>query len=91
VRGWPRWSPPSVCPNGPGDEQDEALAAGAAAHAGFADQSHMTRQLKRTYGPTPARWTFRVAASRGYSSMAPPIRRRCRRKEYDGSAARRAR
>jgi GNAT superfamily N-acetyltransferase len=26
-----------------------------------------------------------------YSSIAPPIRRRCRRKVYDGSAARRAR
>jgi AraC-like DNA-binding protein len=31
--------------------------AQAAAHAGFADQSHMTRQFKRTYGLTPARWT----------------------------------
>jgi AraC-like DNA-binding protein len=30
--------------------------AQAAAHAGFADQSHMTRQFKRTYGFTPARW-----------------------------------
>lgn len=30
--------------------------AQAAAHAGFADQSHMTRQFKRTYGLTPARW-----------------------------------
>ena len=29
--------------------------AQAAAHAGFADQSHMTRQFKRTYGLTPAR------------------------------------
>ena len=30
--------------------------ARAAADAGFADQSHMTRQFKRTYGLTPARW-----------------------------------
>jgi hypothetical protein len=34
----------------------------------------------------PGRWS-RLA----YSSMAPPICRRCRRKVYDGSAARRAR
>ena len=31
--------------------------AQAAASAGFADQSHMTRQFKRAYGLTPARWT----------------------------------
>lgn len=37
--------------------------AQAAAHAGFADQSHMTRQFKRTYGLTPARWTALTAAS----------------------------
>ena len=37
--------------------------AQAAAHAGFADQSHMTRQFKRTYGLTPARWTALRAAS----------------------------
>jgi AraC-like DNA-binding protein len=37
--------------------------ARAAAHAGFADQSHMTRQFKRTYGLTPARWTALTAAS----------------------------
>jgi AraC-like DNA-binding protein len=36
--------------------------AQAAAHAGFADQSHMTRQFKRTYGLTPARWTALTAA-----------------------------
>jgi len=35
----------------------------AAAEAGFADQSHMTRQFKRTYGLTPARWTALTAAS----------------------------
>jgi AraC-like DNA-binding protein len=43
--------------------------AEAAAHAGFADQSHMTRQFKRTYGLTPARWTALTAAS---SPEAPP-------------------
>jgi AraC-like DNA-binding protein len=37
--------------------------AQAAAHAGFADQSHLTRQFKRTYGVTPARWTALVAAA----------------------------
>jgi AraC-like DNA-binding protein len=36
--------------------------ARAAAEAGFADQSHMTRQFKRTYGLTPARWTALTAA-----------------------------
>lgn len=30
--------------------------AQAAADAGFADQSHLTRQFKRAYGLTPARW-----------------------------------
>jgi AraC-like DNA-binding protein len=34
----------------------------AAADAGFADQSHMTRQFKRAYGLTPARWTSVVGA-----------------------------
>jgi AraC-like DNA-binding protein len=38
--------------------------AQAAAHAGFADQSHMTRQFKRAYGLTPARWTALTAPSR---------------------------
>ena len=37
--------------------------AQAAAHAGFADQSHMTRQFKRTYGLTPARWTALTPAT----------------------------
>jgi AraC-like DNA-binding protein len=36
--------------------------ARAATHAGFADQSHMTRQFKRTYGLTPARWTALTSA-----------------------------
>jgi AraC-like DNA-binding protein len=39
--------------------------AQAAAHAGFADQSHMTRQFKRTYGLTPGRWTALTAAGLG--------------------------
>jgi len=34
---------------------DEPLAA-LALEAGFADQSHLTRQFKRAYGLTPARW-----------------------------------
>jgi AraC-like DNA-binding protein len=42
-------------------EQGVPLAQ-AAARAGFADQSHMTRQFKRAYGLTPARWTAVAAA-----------------------------
>ena len=38
--------------------------AEAAAETGFADQSHMTRQFKRTYGLTPARWMALTAGSR---------------------------
>ena len=30
--------------------------AEAALEAGFADQSHLSRQFKRAYGMTPARW-----------------------------------
>jgi AraC-like DNA-binding protein len=37
--------------------------ARAAAHAGFADQSHMTRQFKRAYGLTPRRWTALTVGS----------------------------
>ena len=36
--------------------------ARAAAEAGFADQSHMSRQFKRTYGLTPGRWLALTAA-----------------------------
>jgi AraC-like DNA-binding protein len=43
-------------------ESGQSLAR-AAAEAGFADQSHMTRQFKRTYGLTPARWTALIAPS----------------------------
>jgi AraC-like DNA-binding protein len=38
--------------------------ARAAADAGFADQSHMTRQFKKTYGLTPGRWATVVSAGR---------------------------
>jgi AraC-like DNA-binding protein len=38
--------------------------AQAAAETGFADQSHMTRQFKRTYGLTPARWLALVLRGR---------------------------
>lgn len=44
--------------------------ARAAADAGFADQSHMTRQFKKTYGLTPGHWARAVAAG------APPELRR---------------
>lgn len=37
--------------------------ADVAAHAGFADQSHMTRQFTRAFGMPPARW--RAIAGRG--------------------------
>jgi len=37
--------------------------ARAAAEAGFADQSHMTRQFKRTYGLTPGRWMALMTAA----------------------------
>jgi AraC-like DNA-binding protein len=36
--------------------------AGAAASSGFADQSHMTRQFKKTYGVSPGRWQKMVSA-----------------------------
>jgi len=37
--------------------------ARTAAEAGFADQSHMTRQFKRTYGLTPGRWMALMTAA----------------------------
>jgi AraC-like DNA-binding protein len=43
-------------------ESGQSLAR-AASEAGFADQSHMTRQFKRTYGLTPGRWIALTAAS----------------------------
>jgi AraC-like DNA-binding protein len=42
-------------------ESGRSLAR-AATEAGFADQSHMTRQFKRTYGLTPGRWLALTAA-----------------------------
>jgi AraC-like DNA-binding protein len=45
--------------------------AEAAAAAGFADQSHMTRLFKRTYGLTPAKW----AAALGPASTPATARR----------------
>lgn len=42
--------------------------ARAAAEAGFADQSHMTRQFTRTYGLTPARWARTTASAAGDTS-----------------------
>jgi AraC-like DNA-binding protein len=43
-----------------------APLAAAAAGAGFADQSHMTRQFVRAYGLTPGRWA-RLARPRAPS------------------------
>ena len=43
-------------------ERGQPLAR-AAADAGFADQSHMTRQFKKTYGLTPGHWAKAVAAA----------------------------
>ncbi|HYK98451.1 MAG TPA: AraC family transcriptional regulator, partial [Candidatus Acidoferrales bacterium] len=46
--------------------------AEAASEAGFADQSHMTRQFKRTYGLTPGRWRAITGdASRTTGASAP--------------------
>jgi AraC-like DNA-binding protein len=38
--------------------------AGCAAAAGFADQSHMTRQFAKAFGVTPARWLRMIGAAR---------------------------
>jgi AraC-like DNA-binding protein len=51
--------------------EDGRSLARAAAETGFADQSHMTRQFKRTYGLTPARWLALTAAGR---PDVPPAR-----------------
>jgi AraC-like DNA-binding protein len=48
--------------------------AQAAAEAGFADQSHMTRQFKRTYGFTPARWAQAVSDAGGHAAAQPAVR-----------------
>lgn len=42
--------------------REGASLAVAAAEAGFADQSHMSRHFKRTYGMTPAAWVRLLAA-----------------------------
>jgi methylphosphotriester-DNA--protein-cysteine methyltransferase len=44
---------------------------GPAAEAGFADQSHMTRQFKRAYGRTPAAWAKAVRT--GLTPVRPPL------------------
>src|SRR6266566_8293688 len=43
-------------------ESGQSLAR-AASETGFADQSHMTRQFKRTYGMTPGRWIALTAVA----------------------------
>ena len=43
--------------------QDGQSLADAAAHAGFADQAHMTRQFRATFGLTPGKWRELVRAS----------------------------
>lgn len=46
--------------------------AETAVHAGFADQSHLSRMFKRAYGMTPARWA--AAASTGpHDRSRPPV------------------
>jgi AraC-like DNA-binding protein len=44
----------------------------AAVYAGFADQSHMTRQFKQAYGVTPACWTALIAAPGTTSAPGSP-------------------
>ena len=57
-------------------ESGQPLAR-AASEAGFADQSHMTRQFKRTYGLTPGRWMALTADSpRTTEPSRGPLRRR---------------
>ena len=45
--------------------------AQAAADAGFADQSHMTRQFKQAYGLTPARWANAIRTGLGVLGGVP--------------------
>jgi AraC-like DNA-binding protein len=37
--------------------------AEAAAASGFADQAHMTRHFRKTYGVSPARWNAMMRAT----------------------------
>jgi AraC-like DNA-binding protein len=46
--------------------------AEASAAAGFADQSHMSRHFKRTYGLTPAAWAAAVRGDTGERPKRPP-------------------
>ena len=48
--------------------------ARAATDAGFADQSHMTRQFKKTYGLTPGQWAAAVGAAGSSGTMRRPTR-----------------
>ncbi|HSS62155.1 MAG TPA: AraC family transcriptional regulator [Candidatus Limnocylindrales bacterium] len=52
-------------------ESGQSLAR-AAYEAGFADQSHMTRQFKRTYGLTPGRWMALTAHSSPATGASAP-------------------
>ena len=71
-------------------ESGQPLAQ-AAADAGFADQSHMTRQFKKTYGLTPAHWAKAVgAAAPPQLEPVPGGRRPSRRARGGRDAASRA-
>src|SRR5258708_25012500 len=48
--------------------------AQAAPEAGFADQSHMTRQVKQAYGLTPARLASAVKLGAAQGTIAPEPR-----------------
>ena len=52
-----------------------ATLARAAPEAGFADQSHLTRQFKRAYGLTPGRFARAVAAASAGSPFEHPAGR----------------
>jgi AraC-like DNA-binding protein len=58
--------------------------AEAALSAGFADQSHMSRMFKRTYGLTPAKW----AAALVWTSSDPEAFGRIVRDEIRNGARR---
>lgn len=61
------------------DQARRMMAAGtplseAALAAGFADQSHMSRMFKRTYGLTPARWAAALTPPAGAAPPRGPAR-----------------